>query len=469
MTPHVSITLLRTQSDKRLADLTAAGHDRAFEAIVDRYRRPLLRYARGFLSEARAEEVVQAALVSAWAALRDDVQVRDLRPWLYRIVHNGAVNAMKRPGGDDAPLSDTLPGNMGPDVEVERREDMRRTLDGIAALPERQRAALVAVAVDGRAHAEVGRELGLSDSGVRQLVRRARVSLRTAATVLTPYPAAQWMAELGNGAQDTMTTRIAEAVAGAGTAGLAGGAVIKTGAVVVAAGAVAAGAPQVNKAVHTAHHHRAPAAAASASHQRPVAVPVSSAAPVGAKPVSLTSGPVSGGGTSQGTSGSGGRNGSSRHGSNGTSHAPAVTHVVPGTSTHTGKRRHHGDDGSGDDTRHGGRRGDGSGRDQRSGSRTDSHSGSGSHSDSHSGDGRDDSGDSSSQTADRHRSSESSGSDSGGSDSSGTTETQDGSGGGATQADGTSDSGSGSGSGKHERSAVPAPDASAEQPVLDAD
>ena len=72
VTPHVSTTLLRTQTDERLVELIAAGHDRAFDAIVDRYRRPLLRYARRFLpEEARAEDVVQAAFVSAWGALRD--------------------------------------------------------------------------------------------------------------------------------------------------------------------------------------------------------------------------------------------------------------------------------------------------------------------------------------------------------------------------------------------------------------
>ena len=71
MTPHVSITLLRTQTDERLVELIAAGHDRAFDAIVDRYRRPLLRYARRFLHEdTRAEDVVQAAFVSAWTALQ---------------------------------------------------------------------------------------------------------------------------------------------------------------------------------------------------------------------------------------------------------------------------------------------------------------------------------------------------------------------------------------------------------------
>jgi len=268
VTPHVSITLLRTQSDDRLVKLTTAGHDRAFEAIVDRYRRPLLRYARRFLSEGRAEDVVQAAFVSAWSALGEGVEVRDLRPWLYRIVHNGALNAMKRPGGDDAPLIDMSAAGPGPEAEVEARDDVRRTLDGIAALPDRQRAALVAVAVDGRAHADVAAELGLTDTAVRQLVRRARVSLRAAATAVTPWPAAAWLAHAGTPHQDSMTTRIAEAVAGtagtAGTAGLASGAVIKTGAIVATVGVIAAGAPQVEHAVHRRHpHHHAPAAAAA--------------------------------------------------------------------------------------------------------------------------------------------------------------------------------------------------------------
>src|SRR3954468_511665 len=36
--------LLRAQTDERLVDLVRAGHTAAFEAIVARYRRPLLRY-----------------------------------------------------------------------------------------------------------------------------------------------------------------------------------------------------------------------------------------------------------------------------------------------------------------------------------------------------------------------------------------------------------------------------------------
>src|SRR5690242_11950983 len=51
--------VLRTQSDERLVDLVRDGNDRAFEAIVHRYRRPLLRYCGRYLAPPRAEDAVQ--------------------------------------------------------------------------------------------------------------------------------------------------------------------------------------------------------------------------------------------------------------------------------------------------------------------------------------------------------------------------------------------------------------------------
>ena len=41
MTPLMSTALLRTQADGRLVALAADGSERAFEVLVERYRRPL--------------------------------------------------------------------------------------------------------------------------------------------------------------------------------------------------------------------------------------------------------------------------------------------------------------------------------------------------------------------------------------------------------------------------------------------
>src|SRR3954467_8788908 len=234
MAPVLSIPLLRTQSDRRLVALAADGHDRAFEAIVERYRRPLERYLRRLLSEALAEDVLQATFVRAWHAPRAGTDVRELRPWLYRIAHNQALNTLRAAGSALPAVAAELPA-ISLEAEVERREELRAALDGIEALPDRQRAALVAIAVADRPHADVARELGMSDGALRQLLLRARPTLRAAATALTPYPVMSWLA----GSQEATAARVAEVAVGAGGAGVA----LKAGCRAPAAGAVVAGGP----------------------------------------------------------------------------------------------------------------------------------------------------------------------------------------------------------------------------------
>ncbi|HET8755618.1 MAG TPA: sigma-70 family RNA polymerase sigma factor [Solirubrobacteraceae bacterium] len=217
--PSPSTVLLRTQSDERLVALARGGHDRAFEAIVERYRRQLLRACRRILPEARAEDALQQALMAAWAALRRGDDVVELRPWLFRIVRNTALNQLRVSGYDLDELVETLSAGAGPEDEVVRRAVVRQTLAAVAALPDRQREALLRTAIEGQAQADVARDLGLSSTAMRQLVHRARVSVRAAATALLPMPAATWLASAG-GATATAT------LAKVGTvAVLAGGAV----------------------------------------------------------------------------------------------------------------------------------------------------------------------------------------------------------------------------------------------------
>src|SRR5688572_25178010 len=132
MTPIASSAILRTQTDARLLALVHAGHDRAFEAIVERYRRPMLRHCRRFLPEPRAEDAVQQAFLNAWAALQAGTEVTDLRPWLYRIAHNAALDAVKGAGYDYDELTEALELTSASEDEVERRWVVRETLGGVA-------------------------------------------------------------------------------------------------------------------------------------------------------------------------------------------------------------------------------------------------------------------------------------------------------------------------------------------------
>ncbi len=266
MSPQFPTIVMRAQSDEKLAHLAACGNERAFEAIVDRYRQPLLRYATRMIGDSRADDVVQAAFVSAWSKLHEGEEVRELKAWLYRIVHNGSLNAMKRASSRDLPLLVDNPMSSGDDShsEVERREEVRQALGEIAALPEQQRHAFLAVAVEGRRHRDVGLELGVSEGAVRMLIHRARSSVRAAAAAFSPMPLIAWLKGSAGGA--AASTGGAAASTSAGTSILAGGA-LKAGALIAATGIVAAAGPQAVRAINE------PAATTAA--------PLSASAPAG--------------------------------------------------------------------------------------------------------------------------------------------------------------------------------------------
>ena len=246
MTPIISTTILRTQSDERLVVLAKDGHERAFEALVERYRKPLHRHVRRLLPEARAEDAVQQAFINAWTALQRGVEVREPRAWLYRVAQNAALNALRVSGYEYDELRESVRSTAaGPAEDHERRWVMRRTLAGLAALPKAQREALLRTAVEGRSQEQVAAELGLSEGAVRGLVYRARTALRAAATALTPAPLVGWAAAFASSdAPMNAAERIAQVAAGGGTASV-GAVLAKAGAVVAVTGALATGAVAV--------------------------------------------------------------------------------------------------------------------------------------------------------------------------------------------------------------------------------
>src|SRR3954466_13556886 len=178
--------ILRSQTDDRLVDLVRAGNEPAFEAIVARYRRPLLRYCGGILSGGRAEDAVQQTFVKAYDAMRRDHGELKLRPWLYRIAHHTALNGLRDKSLQDQPLDPQLDGVERPDQAVERRQGVREALAAVEALPTRQRDAIVLRELEGRSYEEIAGALGVTGGAVRQLLNRARTTLRTAATAIPP-------------------------------------------------------------------------------------------------------------------------------------------------------------------------------------------------------------------------------------------------------------------------------------------
>ena len=182
MTPHtlfaparrVGQGLLRTQSDDRLVDLARSGSEPAFEAIVARYRKPLLRYCVRLVTEQRAEEAVQETFVRAYGALMRGEEVRTLKPWLYRIAHNSALNTVRAQAAYAGRPRRAARVRRPTETAAERHEGLRDVVTAMQALPLRQRDAIVQRELEGRSYDEIAVALGVSNGAVRQLCSTAR-------------------------------------------------------------------------------------------------------------------------------------------------------------------------------------------------------------------------------------------------------------------------------------------------------
>ena len=152
-------------------------------AIFERYRAPLLRYCRGYLQPAAAEDALQQTFINAYAALSGEGGRApvSLRPWLYRVAHNAALNVARDPQAGLEELPEGLDGVERPDEVVQRRERLRRVVGAVTALPPKQRQVIVRHALDGDSHERIATDLGVSPGAIRQLAHRARRTVREAA------------------------------------------------------------------------------------------------------------------------------------------------------------------------------------------------------------------------------------------------------------------------------------------------
>lgn len=172
-----------THSDSYLARRVADGDSDAFTTLDDRHRRPLTEYAGSLLrrSEHDAEDIAQEVLIRAHRALRGGHVPDDLRPWLWRLTRNRAIDELRRGRWNDRSLDGTHGWSSDdrgePAGALSRKESIRQLIDDIAQLPARQRAALIARELDGLRLEQVAAQLETSVPAAQKLVLRARLNL----------------------------------------------------------------------------------------------------------------------------------------------------------------------------------------------------------------------------------------------------------------------------------------------------
>jgi RNA polymerase sigma factor (sigma-70 family) len=172
-------------SDDQLVNRFRAGNDAAFTEIDRRYRTALTAFSRRMLNGSghEPEDIVQDALIRAFRGLRVTDRPMVLRPWLYMIVRNRALDELRTPqrsGCYDDEIGLAAVPDADPAHCLAEREEIRELVAEIGRLPERQRMALVMREFDGRSHAETARALRTTVPATKSLIIRARSNLGAA-------------------------------------------------------------------------------------------------------------------------------------------------------------------------------------------------------------------------------------------------------------------------------------------------
>ena len=168
--------------DGQLMAAVARGDADAFRVIVERHSGALYRLAYRFTARAsEAEDIVQDVLVKVWSnpSAWKPGQTGNLGGWLRRVTTNRCLDGLRR----RAYVSDAaVPEQVDPAMSAESRLNTRRlakhAADAIAALPDRQRAAIILTYYEELSNAAAAETLGMSIDGFESLLVRARRGLR---------------------------------------------------------------------------------------------------------------------------------------------------------------------------------------------------------------------------------------------------------------------------------------------------
>ena len=171
-----------SETDETLMALVAARDQRAFRALMDRHMGRTIGLAERVVGgNAEADDIGQEAFLRVWSHAQSfDPRTGRFTTWLYRIVLNLAIDRRRKPRHeqvDDAALAiaSADPQPVAQVMPASRTAAGRRAM---AALPERQRAAIALFHMEGLSGREAAQAMEISEKAFESLLTRARSALR---------------------------------------------------------------------------------------------------------------------------------------------------------------------------------------------------------------------------------------------------------------------------------------------------
>jgi RNA polymerase sigma-70 factor (ECF subfamily) len=167
-------------SDEEIVEKVRSVDQELYAVIIERYQAKLLRYAGNLLKdEDSAADVVQDSFIKAFINLKGFNTNKKFSSWIYRIVHNEAMNAIKKyqkevqmPEGIDFQSDE----NIG--REFERKEDIDKVKRSLRKMPQLYSAPLALFYIEEKSYGEISDILKIPMGTVAVRISRAKILMK---------------------------------------------------------------------------------------------------------------------------------------------------------------------------------------------------------------------------------------------------------------------------------------------------
>lgn len=170
------------EDEAALMRAIAEGDKAAFERVVDMYMAQIYRFCYRMLGDGtRAEDATQDCFVRLWNSAGSWKPSGRIRSWLLRIAHNLCIDELRSLKSHE-PIEDhtyhLAVAQPSPQQALQRLEASREIHLALAALPERQRTALMLIHYSECSHIEAAEIMGVSIEAIESLLARGKRGLR---------------------------------------------------------------------------------------------------------------------------------------------------------------------------------------------------------------------------------------------------------------------------------------------------
>ena len=170
---------MKDMDDAMLVKMTLKGDLRAFEELVDRYQKVLYNTVLRIVQSAdEAEDVTQSGFIKAFEHLAEYKPQHKFFSWVYRIVVNEALNAVRRRKETQEIDSGLMASVKDPSESYEDNEREEYIDKALQLLTPENRAVVVLRHFQDLTYREIGQILDIPEKTVKSRLFTARQLLR---------------------------------------------------------------------------------------------------------------------------------------------------------------------------------------------------------------------------------------------------------------------------------------------------